>query len=358
MTSGKATGSPDSGHATVTGVLEMLRADEGYAAWLADLEAFDTSDSAQIDVMLPSVHDLPAVLVDLAIPHEDVNAMTALRDVMVSDPEWSWLLDRCVRRQLLGADAIDPSAMVPWTRFPEAAGAAGRYFFPFAAVAALPHTRALHQARGIPEDVSRRILADIGRHVAVHRKTTTGGGGMVTPGWITHHLRGEIYQLGRLQFERGRLHEKTAAGLAEKGLPAAEGDLYLSVHIPDFSGPLTRGACDESLARARDFFPRYFPEEDYALVLCTSWLLDPQLKQYLGPHSNVIAFQDWFQGIRQLPEANDGGPVGFVFGDPDFAPADLPRRTSVERAVGDHLRAGRHWHGGVGWLPWRETGRS
>ncbi|SMQ15577.1 hypothetical protein SAMN06272771_1911 [Streptomyces sp. Ag82_O1-12] len=30
--------------------------------------------------------------------------------------------------------------------------------------------------------------------------------------------------------------------------------------------------------------------------------------------------------------------------------AGLPRRTSVEGAVGDHLRAGGHWYMGQGWL--------
>jgi hypothetical protein len=39
-----------------------------------------------------------------------------------------------------------------------------------------------------------------------------------------------------------------------------------------------------------------------------------------------------------------------VFGGPALTPDALPRRTGVERAVGDHLRAGRHWYGGHGWF--------
>ena len=30
---------------------------------------------------------------------------------------------------------------------------------------------------------------------------------------------------------------------------------------------------------------------------------------------------------------------------------DLPRRTTLERAVVDHLRTGGHWYGVSGWLP-------
>ncbi|QCD55288.1 hypothetical protein CEB94_10740 [Streptomyces hawaiiensis] len=44
-------------------------------------------------------------------------------------------------------------------------------------------------------------------------------------------------------------------------------------------------------------------------------------------------------------------PVRFVFEVPDLPVAGLPRRTSVERALADPLRAGRHWHIGHGWFP-------
>lgn len=55
-------------------------------------------------------------------------------------------------------------------------------------------------------------------------------------------------------------------------------------------------------------------------------------------------------GGGEEPEPADTEPVRFVFGDPDLPPAGLPRRTSVERAVGDHLRAGGHWYVEHGWL--------
>ena len=47
--------------------------------------------------------------------------------------------------------------------------------------------------------------------------------------------------------------------------------------------------------------------------------------------------------------------VEFVYGrrEPDLGA--LQRRTSLERAVADHLRAGGHWRGGLGWFPWPPT---
>jgi hypothetical protein len=40
-----------------------------------------------------------------------------------------------------------------------------------------------------------------------------------------------------------------------------------------------------------------------------------------------------------------------VFGDPNLPVESLPRRTALERAVGDHLRGGGHWYIGHGWFP-------
>ena len=83
----------------------------------------------------------------------------------------------------------------------EAPAALGPYVAVCVFVAALPRTRAYHHERGVPADVSRRTLADLGRNMAFHRRRR-GRGGVEVPQWLTRHFRGELYQLGRLQFER------------------------------------------------------------------------------------------------------------------------------------------------------------
>jgi len=114
---------------------------------------------------------------------------------------------------------------------------------------------------------------------------------------------------------------------------------------------LSPGSCDRSLALARDFFARHFPGEPYTAGVCHSWLLDPQLKRYLGADSHIVRFQERFRLAGEAGEPADTEPVQFVFGNPDLPVADLPRRTALERAVGDHLRAGGHWLIGHGWFP-------
>jgi GNAT-like C-terminal domain/N-acyltransferase N-terminal domain len=287
-------------------------------------------------VTLPSAAELPGVLVELSVPHEDIEGLVAGLPSPERDPEVWALLERCVRALTgKGEPAPWPVPPVP-------------YFFVYVFVAALPHVRALHRERSIPERVSRLTLADLGRHLAVHRRAY-GVGGFGLPFWIGWHWRGELFQLGRLQFQRVALGDRTGSAIRDAGLPYGPGDRALAVHIPAMYGPLSPSACDDSVARAREFFPRYFPEEPVGVAVCRSWLLDGQLAEYLPDSSNIIRFQRRFRTAYHM-EPHDEDIQRFVFGRVAADLDDFPRRTTLERAVVDHLRAGRHWTPAVGWF--------
>ncbi|GAA3131104.1 acyltransferase domain-containing protein [Streptomyces rectiviolaceus] len=322
------------------------RADERLAAWLKDLEG---AEAPRAEAVLPSADELPDVLLDLAVPHEDINDLVALRRRLVGDPEARWLLDRSLAGTV--RDMGKPGAGPQYPALPVELGALGTFFYVYVFVAALPYVRAYHRSHGIPDDISRRTLADLGRHIAVHRRAR-GGPGLLHPSWNSLHFRGELYQLGRLQFQRAVLGERMGGAVAAAGHSAGRGDPCLNLHITDFRGPLSPEACDRSMALAREFFARHFPMERYETAVCHSWLLDPQLKRYLPTDANIVRFQERFRpaaGYEREPE--DSVPVAFVFGDQDLPVAELPRRTRVERAVGDHLRAGGHWYVEHGWFP-------
>ncbi|MFF2849332.1 acyltransferase domain-containing protein [Streptomyces sp. NPDC058001] len=330
-------------------MLDDLRGEDGFARWLKELE---NPDLPQVEATLPTADELPEVLLDLAVPHGDINELVALRRRLTGDRDLRWLLERAVSGLVHGMG--DPNQGIAPRPLPDETDPLGRCFTVFVFVAALPHVRAYHRERGIPDDVSRRTLADLGRHLAVHRRRR-GTCGLLFPWWNSLHFHGELYQLGRLQFQRTRLGGTLGPLVQAAGTAAGTGDPCLSLHIADFRGPLTPTACDASLTWAREFFPRYFPEERHEVAVCHSWLLDPQLKRYLPEESNIVRFQNRFRvpDVTHEPRLrpDDTAPVGFVFGDPDRAPDLLPRRTAVERAVGDHLRAGGHWYVRHGWFP-------
>ncbi|MCY0939612.1 acyltransferase domain-containing protein [Streptomyces sp. H34-S4] len=297
---------------------------------------------------MPDPLRLPQALLDLAVPHEDINELVRLQAVLTADPDLRALLDRALSALLWKAGEPEHNNGLPDLP-PEASGSMGAAFAVFVYLAALPYTRAHHRARGIPSEISRRSLEDLGRQLAVHRRRF-GSTGLHTPDWLTRHFRGELYQLARLQFERVRLDHHTAEALAGAGAPARTGQAALSLHIPDFHGPLTPEACEESLALARDFFAGFFPEEPTGVVLCESWLLDPQLRHGLPGHANIVAFQNRFTltGDRGRPERDSA--VSFVFGASEADRRTLPRETSMQRAVLDHLDEGGHWYTRLGWF--------
>lgn len=333
-------------------LLDALRADEKLAEWLDGLEK-DGGTPDRAEARLPDADELPDVLLDLAVPYEDVNDLVALRRALADDEEATHLLRRCVAGLVRDMGRIGKGLRLP--SFPLESGPLGRYFPVYVFVAALPYVRAYHRERGIPDDISRRTLADLGRGLVLHRRRY-GVGGLVAPGWFSLHFHGELFQLGRLQFQRARLGGREGVALAAAGLELRPGEPCLDLHIPDYAGPLTPEACDRSLAVAREFFPRHFPTERYGAACCHSWLLDPQLKRYLPADSNIVRFQERFHVSCGNSEPEDDLPVRFVFGDPDLPVETLPRRTTLERAVGDHLRGGGHWYSGHGWLTFTPKG--
>jgi hypothetical protein len=287
---------------------------------------------------LPDRDYLPAIFERLAISEQDREEILAAWPSRGADPETWSSLERAYKtlvNDLGGFAPLQlPGPAVESTPL-------GRYFFVYVYLAALADVRRFHVQRGIPAEISWATLGDLGRNLKRDR-ALLGDGGLRTSGWLTLHFRGALYHLGRLQFNR----MKMSAAQVANAFP--EGDPAIGIHIPE-SGPLTAEACDDSLARVQPFFARHFPETPTRLGICNSWLLDPQLADYLAPDSNIMRFQRRFTLVGDGHEG-DADVLRFVFH--RIAPNidDLPRRTTLERAIVAHLRAGKHWRSPTGWL--------
>ena len=319
-------------------------ADQELAAWL---DAVSTLDSSDIDIVLPEGDDLTETLRWLQVPESAIPEIAGARPHPSRHPEGWWILERCVVSLVAGMG--QPNA--PFAAFPELPATlpgVPPHLYIHAFVATLPHVLAYHRERGIDEGQSQAILGDLGRNVRVHDKRY-GEVGLGVVFWITLHFRGLIYELGRLQFERTPMRRTIAEAVRAQGIEADPDELVLSLHIPDFLGPITPAAVDNAMVEARVFFDQHFPEERYRFAVCHSWMLDPQLRHYLRPEANILRFQDRFSLADACHEA-DRSIVQFVFGPVPEDPAELPGRTSLERAVRTHLVEGRHWHVRSGWF--------
>lgn len=296
----------------------------------------------------------------LALP-EAADAIDKLRWLEVSDdtlgrildtrkdlermPELVWLMDRC-RISLVQSTGV-PRNSISMPSLPGSLGPVASYFYVWVLLATLDATLEYHRRLGISPDESRETLKDLNRKLAEHEKTW-GHPGFTSQNWMSKHLRGLIFECGRLQFERGTVGPNIASVDG-----CDQNEPILKVHIPE-AGPLTDRACEDSFRQAASFFAKHFPNEQYLRYICDSWLLDPNLGDVLPPTSNIMMFQRRFTPLG-ISRIDDALVVQFVFRKafPDgVVPKSrdaLTATTTLERGIVDRLAAGEHWRFCIGW---------
>jgi GNAT-like C-terminal domain/N-acyltransferase N-terminal domain len=194
-----------------------------------------------------------------------------------------------------------------------------------------------HRTLGIPDALSAAVLADVGLNLRINRRVH-GSFGLDTWAWLTLHMAGNMFRIGRLQYHLVR---------AGNPAPAPEGEWVLGMHIPE-DGGLSPAVVDESLLQARAFFDNFFPDKAVETATCDSWMLDPYLAVRL-PESNIASFARRFTLDRCSDAASDA--IYFTFRTRDMTDlAALPRDTSLQRVVLERIDDGGTWQLGHGHL--------
>ena len=290
------------------------------------------------EFFLPDAAEARQRLQSLGIAPDAIDEAVEGLPSQEKNPEAWALLERLYRELLTRKDGP------LWWPWPEAADdPLSRYFQLYVFLAALPSARELHTARGVSDQISWSTLQDVALSVEWYRRRN-GRPGFNSAFWMAQHFRGGIFLLGRLQFNFWHVVFDPPAGVG-----FGKDDPCLGVHIPAL-GPLTPEACDASFAQARTFFPEHFPEREDKVATCGSWLLDPQLAEYLPEDSNIIRFQRRFTPAPDWFEPGDDDVIRFVFGYVPDSIDDLPQTTTLERAAVAHIKSGRHWQVRNGWV--------
>jgi hypothetical protein len=322
---------------------DVLRMIEAVGRWLGWLPEFwpRLAPLAEIqpsgDFALPPGDELRELLGRLDVPPQAIVEIVAARPTPDQSEAW-WLLER-LHHALVSADEgwFDPPWPAPW---PTDDDPFTRHFHTYVFLAAVPHVLAVHARRGVPSRVTWAALTDIGLQIANY-EVRFGRPGFDGAVWMWPHFRGDVFRLGRLQYD------VTHIAFDDEGV--TRGEQALAVHIPAL-GPLDPGACDASFDAARTFFPTHFPERTHRVVTCRSWLMDPQLGGYLPETSNIIRFQRRFRIAASDPKAANDDVLRYVFGFLPTSLDELPRTSSVQRAVVKHLEAGGTWQMRHGWF--------
>lgn len=322
-------------------IIEVLGLPEESRGWL---QRIDRLPEPATTSGLPSPAESAGLLKRLGLSDEAAQEVVLGIDDLNRSPEALWLLDRCRRELVDGMGVI--GGEWDWPHVKSSTDKLGRFFYVYVFLATLPDVRHYHLRRKIPDYVSWATLADLGARMQFYERAHDRAG-FDEQFWLTLHFRGIIYRLGRLQFNRGILGPEVARDetLASKGF--ASESPALGTHIPEW-GPLLSHLCDESLRKAAPFFGRHFPQEPYRLATCASWLLDDQLAEYLPATSNILQFQRRFHLTAEWRE-QDEETINFVFGKV-MPPEELPRDTTLHRAIAEHILSGRHWRLRTGWL--------
>ena len=149
--------------------------------------------------------------------------------------------------------------------------------------------KAKADARGIPHEIVVETLKDIVIWTKVYTEMK-GELYLGELGWLTIHMRFQMFRLGRLQFRMWTAYRD----MPEAGI--AKGDNVMEIHIPRGS-KLEMEEVQKSISWAKEFFATYFPEFHYTCFTCNSWLLDEDLKDFLPETSNIIRFGNLFTRV-------------------------------------------------------------
>ncbi|QSB04267.1 acyltransferase domain-containing protein [Natronoglycomyces albus] len=282
------------------------------------------------DFPLPTAANLRAILLDFCdASHEDARSVAAARPEPGSDL-W-WVASLCYQDLLCD---MGGTGLLRWPVPPRHLGPTGALVTLYPILAAIPLMRDWHAERGITEAQSKLVCADIGEKLRFNRRLF-GMPSLDVAFWFSTHVRGSLYQLGRLQFD------------VHRGM----GGFRLGIHIRAEGGPFTKEACEESVAQAREFFPARFPQwfgPDQPVKLnCTTWMLDPQLADWLPPESNVVRFGDFFRLTAPSADAQRNAVKDiwrFVYatvdGENPTPVARLPRDSRMRKRLAEAMDSG------------------
>lgn len=204
---------------------------------------------------------------------------------------------------------------------------------------------ALHEeyiSEEIPDEIYWDTIYDL-KYKLMECYQVHGIWGTFVRSWYPGFYQMTRFALGRMQYEYAdfKLDEYEVDGNIVK-----KGDRVINMHIPS-SGSFSEEKRLDSYKRAFEFFKEDFGGKPIPMV-CDSWLLYPEHREFLPEHLNIRSFMEDFTYIEGATEDKFEN-AWRVFGkDSAKAPDELPQETSLQKAYAGHLIAGGKTGSGYG----------
>lgn len=174
--------------------------------------------------------------------------------------------------------------------------------------------------RGISEEIFAATMKFCTRflyeHYAVH-----GTFKYVWAWWFPRQMTLQEFRLGALEYEfvDGRERE-------------------IAIHIPS-DADMSMGSIQASLSAFCSFRETYYEDWKDVRLTCDTWMLMPELREFLSVNSRIVAFQELFQIDRIDREAT--WYMEWIYPGHDTANDSLPEKTVLQRALKQYLLNGK-----------------
>ena len=179
--------------------------------------------------------------------------------------------------------------------------------------------RADYETWGLSHEIYVETMACFSRFVNEHM-TSFGCWGFDRGFWTVRQVSGKIFRIGQLEYE----------------MTVEQGQKVISIHIPS-DASLALPGLRKSWEEAKVLLNRIAPEYAGGPWICGSWLLSPNLKDFLPEDSRILGFQRNFTIMQQW---QDEDFKEWLYGRVDISNEDLPEKTLLQRKVKQFLLGG------------------
>lgn len=161
--------------------------------------------------------------------------------------------------------------------------------------------------------------------------------------WLTPIYRGEIFDLGSLRFQMTSFSYQEIERQDYQYMPLdtkwreqfPEGEPIINIHIIK-DADLSPDKVEDSFTAAKHFFANYFPEHNYDIFLCRTWLLYRPMHHILSSDSNIVSFSNRFEIIAR--NTNSKQALDRIYGTSDLKKIrSMDKDSSLEQSAYKNL---------------------
>jgi hypothetical protein len=123
---------------------------------------------------------------------------------------YAWHVHHCLYR----SSDYERDAIRKWPSLDRALGEDGRMLYLLALLSGLPQLDEIYRAHSVPDDIARHTLSDVARWLGGDEDGPVQRPWGITPvavSWLINHMKGELYRVGRLQFQFSTFHYEVRA---------------------------------------------------------------------------------------------------------------------------------------------------